>query len=151
LDFNATGTGDVYPQNIIGPTLWLENNITDIIKTNNYDVYVDFQYSLYLSTLTDRFTWVDTLGSLNSLDNPLFTYGNKGSISKTRVGNDVYTQVNNTLLFNSKTTQMPLTTSNFQIQINLNSTINAISPLSPYFDIYIPGSNNFKITLTPSF
>jgi len=144
VDFISTGNYELYPGNI-KTSFWLGKGVTDIINTGNYKVCVDFDYSLYLSTSYDSFTWVNTIGSLNTLDNPLFTFGNKGSSKLTRVGNSVYTQVNTRLAFN----QIPANVSNFQLQINLNSTINAISSLSPYFDIYIPSNNNLKITLSP--
>jgi hypothetical protein len=139
----------VYPGTILTPTLWLGNGITDLINTGNYNVYVNFDYSLYLSTSYDTFTWVTTQGSLNALGNPLFTYGNKGSLNTTRIGNYTYTQINANLLFNPNPLQMPANVSNFQLQINLNSTINATSPIPPYFDIYIPSQNNFVVTLQP--
>jgi hypothetical protein len=139
----------VYPGSILTPNLWIGTGLTNLINTGNYNVYVKFDYSLYLSTSYDTFTFVDTLGSLNDLGNPLFTYGNKGSLTTTRVGNNTYTQINANLLFNPNPLQMPANISNFQIQINLNSTINATSNLPPYFDIYIPSENNFVITLCP--
>jgi hypothetical protein len=149
IDFVSTGLNQVYPGNIITPNLWLGDGITRYINTGNYRVYLDFHYSLYLSTSFDNFTWINTLGSLNTLDNPLFTFGNKGSSSSSRVGNTIHTQINSRLLFNPRTQQIPANVSNFQLQLILNSTVNAISSLSPYFDIYIPSSNNFKITLYP--
>jgi hypothetical protein len=106
---------------------------------------------LYLSTSYDKFTFVNTQGSLNALGNPLFTYGNKGTQNSTRVGNYIYTNINANLLFNPNSSQMPANISNFQLQINLNSTTNSTSTTPPYFDIYIPSQNNFVVTLQSLF
>lgn len=149
VDFTSTGSNQTYPGQILTPIIPLGNTLSQLINSQRFNVYVDFHYSLYLSTSTDNFTWVNTLGSLNNLDPPSFTFGNKGSSSATRVGNNVYTQVNNTLVFNPTPLQMPINISTFNLQINLNSTINATSSNAPYFDIYIPTTNNFKFTLVP--
>jgi hypothetical protein len=151
VDFMSTGFNNAYSGKILTPIIPLGEKLSHLINSHRFNVHVDFQYSLYLSTPTSNFTWINTLGSLNTLDDPILLFGNKGSSNITRVGNNTYTTLNTSLVFSPTVTQMPANISNFQLQINLNSTINAISPLSPYFDIYIPGSINFKITLTPSF
>jgi hypothetical protein len=148
-DFINSGIGFEYPGTILTQNLWLGTGLTNLINTGNYNVYVNFDYSLYLSTTYDNFTWVNTQGSLNALGNPLFTFGNKGSSNTMRVGNSSYTQVNANLLFNPNPSQMPANISNFQLQIILNSSINATSILPPYYNIYIPAQNNFVVTLQP--
>jgi len=135
----STGSNQLQAENIKIPNLWLGNGLTSLINSGNYNVYIDFDYSLYLSTSADSVTWVTTLGSLNALDNPLFIFGNKGSSKLTRIGNTTYTQINTRLAYN----KTPANVSNFQVQLNLSSI------LMPYFDIYVPSSNNFKITLSP--
>lgn len=137
-DFISTGFGQ-----IMTPIIPLGDSLSQLINSQRFNVYVDFQYSLYLSTSADTFTWVNTLGSLNTLDDPSFTYGNKGSSKISRVGNNVYTTLNTTLLFIPNSLQMPAKITNFQLQINTTSSN------EPYFDIYIPTNNNFKFTLTP--
>jgi len=145
-----TGTSETYPGNIQLNSFSL-GGLSSIINTGKYTLTVDFQYSLYLNTPNDLFTWVTTLGSLNTLDDPSLVYGNKGSQLTTRVGNNVYSQINNNLIFNPSYNQMPLNVSNFNLQLLLNSSIN-ISPttnMAPNFDIYVQGLNNFTFTLTP--
>jgi hypothetical protein len=147
----ASISGNQYPGKILTPNLWLGQDLTNIINTRNYNVYINFKYSLYLSTSYDTYTWVTTQGSLNTLDNQLFSFGNKGSLTTTRVGSYTYTDINTTLLFNPNLYQMPANVSNFQIQLILNSSINSSSSVPPYFDIYIPAQNNFTVTLSPLF
>lgn len=149
IDFISTGSNQTYPGQILTPFITLGSTISQLINSQRFNVYVDFQYSLYLSTPSDNFTFVNTLGSLNTLDDPVLLFGNKGSSNISRVGNNVYTTLNTSLLFSPTVTQMPANISNFQLQINLNSTLNASSSTSPYFDIYIPNKNNFKFTLMP--
>jgi len=148
-DFSLTGNNQLYTIKITAPTIDLGSTFSQLINTNKFNLYVDFYYSLFLSTSRDNFTWVNTLGSLNTLDDPELLYGNKGSYNTTRVGNNAYTTIRSSLLFNPIQTQMPANITNFQLQLELVSTINARSRIGPYFDIYIPAKNNFKFTLVP--
>jgi hypothetical protein len=121
--------------------------MSNLIASKQYDVFVDFQYNLYLSTPYDTFTWVSTTGYIGS---------NAATIGRqvtTRVGNRDYDTIRQTLTF----APQPLATqdqigqnpSSFFFTLDLLSTPAATNAKSPAFDIYIPGANNYVFTLVP--
>ena len=149
INFASTGMIQ-YSSSIITNSFWLGNDLSDLINSRKYSVYADIQYSLYLSANTTSFTWVSTLGVFNQLDNPSYTYGNKGVSFTTRIGNINYSHINTSLVFNPQTlgynTQIPINVSNFHFEIYLTSSI---ATSRPAFDIFMPGYNNVTFTLVP--
>ena len=148
-DFRSTYSafsGD-YPGRIITSSITLGDSMSNLIASKQYDVFVDFQYNLYLSTPYDTFTWVSTTGYIGS---------NAATIGRqvtTRVGNRDYDTIRQTLTF----APQPLATqdqigqnpSSFFFTLDLLSTPAATNAKSPAFDIYIPGANNYVFTLVP--
>jgi len=146
FDFASTGVVQ-YSSNITIPSFWLGANLSQLINSGNYTTYVNLQYSLSLSTNTTSFSWVSTLGVFNQLDDPSYTYGNKGVSFTTRLGNDQYSHINTTLVFNPKySTQIPINISNFHLELYVNSNKSADSPA---YDIFMQGQNNVTFTLVP--
>lgn len=140
-----TGTDNLYPGVIITPSLSL-GNLSSLITSSRYNVYVDLEYSINL-VANDSYTWVSTVGVFNTLGNPIYADANKGATTTTRVGNNTFTNINTSLLFTPGSTQIPLTTSSFHFEVYLRSTISASSITSPLFDIYVP--DHVKVTLVP--
>lgn len=140
-----TGTDNLYPGVIITPQLSL-GNISSLITSSRYNVYVDLEYSLEL-VANDSHTWVNTVGVFNALGNPIYADANKGATTTTRVGNNTITNINTSLLFTPGPTQIPLTTSSFHFEVYLKSSINATTDFSPLFNIYVP--DHIKLTLVP--
>lgn len=146
FDFASTGIVE-YSSSINTPSLWLGSNLSKLINSGNYTTYVNLQYSLSLSTNTTSFSWVSTLGVFNQLDDPSYTYGNKGVSFTTRLGNDQYSHINTTLVFNPKySTHIPINISNFHLDLYVNSNNTAVAPA---YDLFIPGENNVTFTLVP--
>ena len=147
FDFASTGKLQ-YGSTITTPSFWLGSNLSGLINSVMYTTYVNFEYSLSVSTNT-TFSWVSTLGIFNQLDDPSYIYGNKGVSFTTRIGNSQYSHINTTLLFNPQTpgynTEIPINVSNFHLELYINSNTTA----SPAFDMYMQGQNNIIFTLVP--
>jgi len=139
-----TGSDQQYPGVIKTPSVSL-GNLSSTINSSNFNVYVDFEYSLNLNTPNDLYTWVSTVGVFNQLDNPIYVDGNKGATTTTRVGNNTYADIKTSLLFSPSSTQIPQNTSSFHFEVYLNPSINSIGSIAPNFDIYVKDS--LKLTL----
>ena len=148
-DFRSTYTNftSLYPGRILTSSMFLGTGLQDLIETKQYNVFVDFQYNLYLSTPYDSYSWVSTTGYLGS------NVGTTGRTVTTRVGNQSFETIRESLTYApqliAEQTQIGFNASNFFLDIRLNSSINATSTYSPAFDIYVPGENNFTFTLVP--
>jgi len=135
---------------ITSPNLWLGEGLSGLINSKKYDVFVQYQYSLWLSTPTvsPPFTWISTTGFLGT------GAGIVGRTASTRVQNSQYTEVTTILAYKPESSayqfEMGIPLSNFTTTIRLQSTIiNTTSSITPAFDIFIPGQNNFTFTLVP--
>jgi len=139
------------PNTLLGPDLWLGGDMSNLIASKKYNVFVDCQYSIYLSTSYDSCTWISTVGIFNAR-----TGQNVGRTVVSRVGNQNYMEVYNKYMFNPKFTadddNLPSNSSNFHLELDFLSTnklVNVSSILAPAYDIFIPGQNNFTFTLVP--
>lgn len=153
--FNFVSTyndsSELYPGQILTSNVWLGEGMQSIINSGQYNIFVNYQYNLLLNT-SDQYSWVSTVGVFNSLER-FAMYGNKGTASVTRIGNNQYIQITNTHCFKAEMpgyrTQIPTNTSNFHLEIYLQSTISCKTEYAPQFDIFIPGENNFTFTCVP--
>jgi hypothetical protein len=141
-----SGTSATYPLCIQSSNLWLDPTLSQYINSGSYNVQITFQYSLWLSSPTSSYSWVNTTGYFG------MGQGLTGQTCTTRVGDRTYSQITNTFLYtpepNGQQTLIGANTSNFTISVCI-STINTLNTTAPSFDIYIPGTNNFTITLIP--
>ena len=149
FDFVSSGTVG-YSSSITTNSFWLGSGLSDLINTRKYNIYVDLQYSLYVSTNITPYVWVSTLGVFNELEEPSYTYGNKGVSFTTRLGNNQYSHITTSLLFVPESigynTKIPINVSNFHLELFLNSKTPSSAPA---FDMFMPGQNNITFTLVP--
>jgi len=140
-----------YSSTIATSNIWLGEGLSKLINSGKYNVYVDAQVSAYISTTT-AFTWISTLGVFNVLDDPSYTYGNKGVPFTTRLGNNQYSHLYTSIEFNpepvGQRTQIPANASNFHLEFYLHSSITTQDP-SPYMDVLVQGQKNITFTLVP--
>jgi len=135
---------------ITTPNIWLGQGLSDLINSKKYNVFVQYQYSLWVSTVraTPPITWISTTGFLGTGG------GIVGRTASTRIPNSQFTTITNNLSYKPQTafsqTEMGIPLSNFTMTVNLQSTlINLTSSITPAFDIFVPGQNNFTFTLVP--
>ena len=154
-DFVSTTTNfGTWPVNLQMSTMWLGTDLPALIESKRYTVAVDFQYSLITSTNTavnpNYYSWVSTIGYLGS---------NSGTVGKqrtSRIGNQTYTTIQQTLVYTPQTTaeqtttgQIGTTPSSFWFKAVIGSNVTNTVINAPAFDIFVPGENNFTFTLTP--
>ena len=146
-----------YPLNIQTPSVWLGEGMTRLINSKQYNVFVDSQYSLYLSTPNDKFTWVSTIGLFSNYTGTGFGPTNQGRMVTTRVGNQQYLDIHSKMMYKPQPagseTQLIQQISSFYLDLYLDKTLyyNQVAPVNcPAFDIYIPGENNLTFTLVPA-
>ncbi len=147
-----------YPVNIQTPSVWLGEGMTRLINSKQYNVFVDSQYSLFLSTPTDRFTWVSTIGLFSNSTQGSYGLLNQGRVVTTRVGNEQYLDIHSKMMYMPQPagteTQLIQNISSFYLDIYLRSSIFNTTfigaPNCPAYDIYIPGDNNLTFTLVPA-
>jgi hypothetical protein len=150
FDFISSYSGESerpYPNTIRTDSLWLGDTLSQMINSKQYNVFMNYQYNLWLSSSTTSCTWVSTIGYFGT--GP----GLSGQTSVTRVGDRTYTQVTNTCMYvpepDGQQTQIGVNTKSFSLVYSFHSTISETSVYSPAYDLYIPGKNNFTITLVP--
>lgn len=140
-------TQNRYPNTIRTDSLWLGDTLSQMINSKQYNVFMNYQYNIWLSSSTTSCTWVSTIGYFGT--GPGLT----GQTSVTRVGDRTYTQVTNTCMYipepDGQQTQIGANTKSFSLVYSFQSTITETSIYSPACDLYIPGKNNFTITLVP--
>jgi hypothetical protein len=141
-----------YPLEIKTPYIPVGSAFQTLIDSKQYNVFVESQYTLYMSSPYTSSTWVSTVGMFNQD----YFYGQLGVFGRTnttRVSNGAYQQIYNKMMFkpepNGQETQIPLGASNFSLYLFLQSTMNTVSTVAPAFDLYIPGENNYTMTLVP--
>jgi len=151
-----------YSSNSMTSNIWLGDGLSNLINSRQYTVYVDTQYSAYISTST-TFSWISTIGVFNSLDDPSYIYGNKGVTFTTRLGNNQYSHIHKSIPFNPLAIgQIPSATSNFHLELSLQSSIArtvtsgcgcriVTIDTSVYTDVFFQGQNNITFTLVPIF
>jgi hypothetical protein len=146
--------------NIPFSNVWLGDDMRDLIGTQRYNVFVDYQYSIYVSTNQDPVTWISTFGRF-CFDE---TYPNPSAysiypVTATRVGDRQYSEVHvrqmltpgdGSALVTVNTLQVPnQANSNFYPTIRLQSSITATGSGEIFVDIFSPGANNYTFTLVP--
>jgi hypothetical protein len=150
---SVAGTTIGYPLTIPTPAVWLGEGLTRLINSQEYNVFVDCQYSLYLSSSYTTNVWVSTVGKFFNTTNPnLF---NVGRTQTTRMGMNQYIDVHTKLMFApqppGQRDQILPNTSSFFMNITVLSTPLTTSPgYAPAFDLFIPGNNNVTFTLVPA-
>jgi hypothetical protein len=148
-DFRSTYTTftNNYPGEILTSSIYLGTDMSNLIASKKYNVFVDFQYNLYLSTPYDAYTWISTTGYIGS---NIQTIGRQVT---TRIGNESYETIRQSLMFAPQPfatqDQIGNEPSSFFLKLDLLSTPIATNSKSPAFDIYIPGENNYVFTLVP--
>lgn len=147
-DFSSNaGQAPNYPRTIQLPQVSLGPIFSNMLNSKQYNVFVESQYNLWLDA-NDDFTFVSTIGVFGTRVNNQF-----GRTTTTRVGNSNYTQITTKLMFQPQQfgsqTQIPAFSSTFQLQVVLQSTPNATVNLSPAYNVYVPGENNYTFTLVP--
>jgi hypothetical protein len=149
FDFVSSYSGLVesYPMNIYTDSVWLGESMSQMINSKQYNVFINYQYSLWLSSSTTSYTWVSTVGYFGS--GPGLT----GQTSVTRVGDRTYTQITNTCMYVpepiGQQTQIGANTKSFSLLVSLRKSIFETAISGPSYDLYVPGKNNFTITLVP--
>ena len=130
--------------------LWIGEDFSNLINSRKYNVFVENKYSLWVSTVTTRpVTWISTNALIGTGYNVI------GRTAVTRIPNSTYVEVNNNFMFKPQslaatTREIATNSSNFTLNIYLQSTIlYGASTITPAYDIFIPGENNFTFTLVP--
>lgn len=155
--FDFTSTTDLnatYPILMQTSNLWLGRELQTLIDSKQYNVFVEYQYNLYVSTNTDRFTWLSTTGVFGSPGAELDVNGYKGRTTVTRAGEKQYMEVYTKQMFSPQPSgqevQLAATNCNFAIHLSLTSSPFITAPGSSiYADVFVPGENNFTFTLVP--
>ena len=158
FDFRSTFSTTNYANlNIPFSNVWLGGDVRDLIGTRNYNVFVDYQYSIYVSTSSDPVTWVSTFGRFSYPE----TYTNSNIYvtinTGTRIGDRQYSEIHVKQMFTPDasgdlSSPFPTTTganSNFYGSVRLLSSMSATGPGEIFVDIFSPGANNYTFTLVP--
>jgi hypothetical protein len=148
-DLNAS-----YPLEMQTSNLWLGTELQSLIDSKQYNVFVEYQYNIYVSTNTDRFTWLSTTGVFGSPGTTLGVNGYTGRTTATRAAEKQYIEVYTKQMFSpqpaGQETQLAATNCNFAIHLSLTSSPFIMAPGSAvYADVFVPGENNFTFTLVP--
>lgn len=154
FNFTSTFSTSTYADlTILSSNVWLGQEMRDLIGTRNYNVFVDYQYSIYVSTNRDPVTWVSTFGRFSY---PItYTQSNSYTIinTNTRVGDRQYSEVHVRQMFvPDSNAPIPISdgaNSNFYATTRLLSSISAAGPGEIFVDIFSPGANNYTFTLVP--
>lgn len=155
FDFKSTIRATNYADlKIVFSNVWLTPELTAVVESGRYDVFVDYQYSMYISTNLDSMTWVSTLGRFSypySLTNP---NGYTGVNTVTRAGNLQYSEIHVKQMFSPLPSNVTILTSagansNFYPTVLLQSSIHATGSGEIFVDIFSPGANNYTFTLVP--
>lgn len=121
--------------------------VYDIINARQYDVVVQFNYSVVLNKPTEDFNWLSTITYFNT-----FELGNTSRRRQqlTRVGvNSNYTTLNQSFYFkNNDTSQIPVNASTLNTKFVMTSNTPS-STASPSYSLYIPGEYNYTFTFYP--
>lgn len=144
-DLNAT-----YPIIMQTSNLWLGREFQTLVDSRQYNVFVEYQYNIYVSTNTDRFTWVSTTGVFGSPGTSLGMNGYTGRTTVTRAPEKQYVEIYTKQMFSPKFSELGATNCNFSFQLSLLSSPFVTAPGDTiYADVFVPGENNFTFTLVP--
>ena len=157
FNFTSTFSTTTYASlNIPFSNVWLGEDMRDLLATGRYNVFVDYQYSIYVSTNRDPISWVSTFGRFSY---PL-TYVNPSSYNDfpntaSRIGDTQYSEIHVKQMFtpgtsaDTKVLVPGIGNSNFYATIALQSSIHATGGGEIFVDIFSPGANNYTFTLVP--
>lgn len=155
FDFRSTfSTTNYATLDIPFSNVWLGEELRNVLNKDRYNVFIDYQYSIYVSTNRDPVTWVSTFGRF-SYPNTLDTvYYNTIINTNTRIGNSQYCEVHVKQMFIPGLPTGPIVTtnngnSNFYGTVRLLSSIQATGTGEIFIDIFSPGANNYTFTLVP--
>lgn len=134
--------------------VWLGEELRSLIDGNGYNVFVDCQYSLYISTNYEPFTWVSSVGAFGySTNKVLFTNNYVGRTTTTRAGYNQYSEIHTKQMFQpekfTQETQLATFNSNYYMNAYFKSTSIISETGSISGSIFAPGENNFTFTLVP--
>ena len=149
FDFTSTYTDNSIstPYLMLTSNVWLGDSMSNLINSKQYDVWVEYQYSIKLANSgAEPYFWVSTTGVFNSTDTR-----NIGRTTVNRVGPSNYFEIYTKQMFNPQhigTEQyLPYQSSNFHIELQFFSSVGITT--MPTYDIFVPGQNNFTFTLVP--
>lgn len=149
FDFTSTytETSVTLPYTMQTSNVWLGEGMSNLINSKQYDVWVEYQYSVNLTnTGAEPYFWVSTTGAFNST-NVL----NVGRTTVNRVGTSNYFEIYTKQMFKAQSLgseqYLPYPTSNFHIELQFFSSVSTST--MPKYDIFIPGQNNYTFTLIP--
>lgn len=155
FDFTSTISSSTYPLFVQCSNVWLGEELQSLIDSKKYNVFVDCQYSIYVSTNTDSYTWISSVGAFGWGSGKILGCNNYvGRTTVSRIGNMSYTEVHTKQMFVPEPfiqeTQLATFNSNYYMNINLLSSASISAPGDHiYADIFVPGENNFTFTLVP--
>jgi hypothetical protein len=151
-DFISTASNVPYPVLIEFSNLNLGRSIQTILDTKEYNVFVECQYNLYISTQTTNspYRWVSSIGRFGG---SLTSFGPNylGRTTVTRIGDKQYLEVYTKQMFAPNKSINELTNNNNDLY-NMNCRIEQPTgsmDSTVYVDIYAPGENNYTITVVP--
>lgn len=156
-DFVSTAVNVPYPVLIEFSNLNLGTSIKNILDTREYNVFVECQYSLYVSTQTETtpYLWISSIGRFGDNSTGTHPFGDyTGRTTVTRVGTKQYMEIYTKQMFRPDPEGDPPTQlwPNGNDIYNMNcfiSTPSGSTDTSVYVDIYAPGENNYTVTLVP--
>jgi hypothetical protein len=155
FDFKSTiRTSNYADLRIIFSNVWITPEIRTFVESGRYDVFVDYQYSIYVSTTFDSMTWVSTLGRFGYPFTVPEPGEYRGVNTATRVGNLQYSEIHVKQMFSSNSDGTSIVNaegfnSNFYPTVLLQSSIHATGTGEIFVDIFSPGANNYTFTLVP--
>jgi hypothetical protein len=137
----------------LSPKVPLGKAMESLIQSRKYNVFAEFQYNVWVSTPYDTFTWISTTGFIGRDNNTI------GRSIVTRIGNTQYQTIRQELMFAAQTYneqnadsngQIGQTPSTFQFMLQFQSSPSATNQFAPAFEVFIPGENNYTLTLIPT-
>ena len=153
FDFQSTtDLNAAYPIQMRMSNLWLGSDMSQLINSKQYNVFVEYQYNIYVSTNQDQYTWVSTIGMFGSTTKGVNGY--EGRTTITRLPEKQYMEVYTKQMFKpqpaGQETELTATNSNFSVLLELSKSAFITAPGDRiYADVFIPGENNFTFTLVP--
>ena len=155
FDFlSTTDLNAPYPGLMQTSNLWLGRELRQLIDSKQYNVFVEYQYNVYVSTNQDRYTWVSTIGVFGSPGTVHGVNGYEGRTTVTRLPEKQYMEVYTKQMFQPQPagyeTQLAPANCNFSITLELSKSAFSTGPADRiYADVFVPGENNFTFTLVP--
>jgi hypothetical protein len=153
-DFLSTSSNVSYPVFIQFSNLNIGKSIKRLLDTQEYNVFVECQYNVYVSTQTANtpYVWISSIGRFGDNSDGNHPFGDyKGRTTVTRVGNSQYMEVYTKQMFSpaAGTSQLwPLANDIYNMNCLITKPSNSTDS-SVYVDIYAPGENNYTLTVVP--